>query len=163
MDIDLDYQAEMLAAKTKHYLITTMGRTSDEADTEDFHRALCLALREEIMINWISCAHTYDKKDVRMLFYLSMEYLPGRLLTSNITNLCSTDLVRLVLQKMNRKLSDVIIKEHEPGLGNGGLGRLASCFLDSLATQHFPARAYGLRYQYLGWSANRSTRPLVNE
>lgn len=148
MDMDLDYQAEMLAAKTKHYLITTMGRTSEEANNDEFYKALSYALREEIMINWLSCNKTYQKNDTRMVYYLSMEYLPGRLLCSNIANLNSTDIVRLVLQKMNRNYLDIINREPDPGLGNGGLGRLASCFLDSLATQHFPAQGYGLRYQY---------------
>lgn len=148
MNLDLDYQAEMLVAKIKHYLITTMGRTSEEANTQEFYKALSYALREEIMINWLSCNKTYEKYDKRMVYYLSMEYMPGRLLCSNIANLDSTDVVKLVLQKMNRNYYDIISKEPDPGLGNGGLGRLASCFLDSLATQHYPAQAYGLRYQY---------------
>jgi len=148
MDIDLDYQAEMLAAKIKHYLITTMGRTSEEANTQEFYKALSYALREEIMINWLSCNKTYEKNDSRMVYYLSMEYLPGRLLCSNIANLDSVEIVGLVLQKLKRNYGDIMAREPDPGLGNGGLGRLASCFLDSLATQHYPAQGYGLRYQY---------------
>lgn len=148
MEMDLDYQAETLAAKTKHYLITTMGRTSEDANNDEFYKALSYALREEIMINWLSCNQTYQKNDTRMIYYLSMEYLPGRLLCSNMANLNSTDVVRLVLQKLNRNYLDIISREPDPGLGNGGLGRLASCYLDSLATQNYPAQAYGLRYQY---------------
>lgn len=148
MAVDLDYQAEMLIAKTKHYLITTLGRVSDEANSDEFYRALCHALREEIMINWLATARTQMTKDVRTLYYLSMEYLPGRILSNNITNLNSNEIVRLVMHKMNRSFTDIISRESDPGLGNGGLGRLASCFLDSLATHHFPAQAYGLRYQY---------------
>ncbi|HRD55921.1 MAG TPA: glycogen/starch/alpha-glucan phosphorylase [Parachlamydiaceae bacterium] len=148
MDLDLDYQAEMLAAKIKHYLITTMGRTSEEANTQEFYKALSYALREEIMINWLSCNKTYEKNDNRMVYYLSMEYLPGRLICSNIANLDSTEVVKLVLQKLNRNYHDILSREPDPGLGNGGLGRLASCYLDSLATQHYPAQGYGLRYQY---------------
>lgn len=148
MKVDLDQQAEMLIAKTKHYLITMMGRVSDEANPDEFYLALCYALREEIMINWLATSRTYTQKDVRMLYYLSMEYLPGRILSNNITNLNSTDIVRLVMHKMNRNFSEIVSREFDPGLGNGGLGRLASCFLDSLATHHYPAQAYGLRYQY---------------
>lgn len=148
MVIDIDSQAEMLIAKIKHYLITAMGRVSDEANPDEFYRALCYALREEIMINWLATARTQVQRDVRMLYYLSLEYLPGRILTNNITNLNSSEIVRLVLHKMNRSFADIIKREPDPGLGNGGLGRLASCFLDSLATQSFPAQAYGLRYQY---------------
>lgn len=146
--VDLERQAEMLIAKTKHYLVTGMGRISDEADTDEFYRALCYALREEIMINWLATARTQVKDNVRMLYYLSMEYLPGRILSNNITNLNANDIVRLVLSRMNRNYRDIVKKESDPGLGNGGLGRLASCLLDSLATQHYPAQAYGLRYQY---------------
>lgn len=148
MAADIEYQADMLASKIKHYLITTMGKTSDEANTEEFYRAFSFTMREEIMINWLACSRTLEKANKRQLYYLSMEYLPGRTLTNNISNLCATELVQRVVQKMNRTLKNIIACEPDPGLGNGGLGRLASCFLDSLATLHLPARAYGLRYQY---------------
>ena len=144
----LEYQAEMLTSKIKHYLITTMGVTIDEATNEEFYRAFALTLREEIMINWTAAAHTYRKNQARMLFYLCMEYMPGRLMGNNITNIHAQDLVQLVLRKVNRKLADELRMETDPGLGNGGLGRLASCLLDSLATQQYPAIGYGLRYQY---------------
>jgi glycogen phosphorylase len=148
MKMDLDAQAEMLIAKTKHYLITTMGRVSEEANPDELYRALCYALREEVMINWLASARTHVHKDTRMLYYLSMEYLPGRILSNNITNLNDNEIVRLVLHKMNRSYAEIITRESDPGLGNGGLGRLASCFLDSLATHNYPAQAYALRYQY---------------
>lgn len=148
MTVNVDYQAEVLTSKTKHYLLTTMGRTQDEANDAEFYRALSYALREEIMINWLACNRTYSHHHARYLYYLSMEYLPGRILSNNITNLGANEIVALVLQKMNRTIHELIARESDPGLGNGGLGRLASCFLDSLATHHYPSRAYGLRYQY---------------
>lgn len=148
MTKDLEVQADILVSKIKHYLITTMGRVSDEANANEFYRALSYALREEIMINWLAGARTAKKNDCRIIYYLSMEYLPGRILSNNLTNLDANDIIRLTLQKMNRSFSELISCETEPSLGNGGLGRLASCFLDSLATQEYPARAYGLRYQY---------------
>lgn len=146
--VDLDYQAEMLAAKTKHYLITTMGRSSDQANADEIYRALSYALREEIMIRWLATARTIDKFECRRVYYFSMEYLPGRIFMNNITNLCALDIVKAALVKLNRSLMDIMFCESDPGLGNGGLGRLASCLLDSLATQHYPSAAYGLRYQY---------------
>jgi len=148
MGVDVEYQAEMLAAKTKHYLVTSMGRIADEANCEELYRALSYALREEIMINWLASSRTYRQENAKMLYYLSLEYLPGRILSNNIGNLAANDIVKLVLQKMNRSMHEVMARESDPGLGNGGLGRLASCFLDSLATMHYPAQAYGLRYQY---------------
>ncbi len=147
-DSGVEQQAELLAAKTRHYLITTMGRIADEANTDEIYRALCYALREEIMINWLANARTRVQKDVRMMYYLSMEYLPGRILTNNITNLAANQIVQLTLNKLNRNLVDIVSRDQDPGLGNGGLGRLASCIMDSLATHDYPAQAYGLRYQY---------------
>jgi starch phosphorylase len=146
--MELEYQAEMLAHKIKHYLITTMGVTIDEANSEEFYRAFSLTLREEIMINWTATFHTFKKNQCRMLYYLCMEYMPGRLLGNNITNINATDLVKVVMKKMNRNLEEVYRNEPDQGLGNGGLGRLAACLLDSLATQQYPSLAYGLRYQY---------------
>jgi starch phosphorylase len=148
METMIDYQADKLASKIKHYLICTMGRTSDEANNDEFYRAFCYAIREEVMINWLATTKTREKHDAKIVYYLSMEYLPGRVLTNNISNICSTDLVRTVLKILNRKYEDVVRYEADPALGNGGLGRLASCFLDSLATHHYPAVGYGLRYQY---------------
>lgn len=148
MEMDLDTKADLLAAKVKHYLITTMGRSADEADSDELYQALGYTLREEVMINWISGSRTFEKYNVRQVYYLSLEYLPGRITTNNLTNLNSTELVKAVLSKLNRSYNEIISRELDPGLGNGGLGRLASCFLDSLATEHYPAQAYGLRYQY---------------
>ena len=140
--------AEILAQKIRHLIITTSGSTSDEASTEEFYQAFCTTLREEVMINWTATNHTLEHEKVRLAYFLSMEYLPGRLLNHNITNLGARDLVRSVLAKLKRNLGDLLCCESEAGLGNGGLGRLSSCFLDSLATLHYPARGYGLRYQY---------------
>ena len=148
MDENLEVQAEMVIRKIKHYLITTMGVTVKEATPEDFYRAFALTLREEIMINWAATAKTYYHQQARMLYYLCMEYLPGRFMGSNITNLRSVPLVRMVMRKMGRSFEEELFFESDPGLGNGGLGRLASCFIDSLATQQYPCIAYGLRYQY---------------
>lgn len=148
MQQNIDIQADTLAAKIKHYLITTMGKTSEDANDEEYYRAFSYALREEIMINWLATVRTLNNADNRTLYYLSMEYLPGRIFSNSITNVGATELVQAVTKKMNRSFSGTLYREPDPGLGNGGLGRLASCFLDSLATHHYPAQAYGLRYQY---------------
>ena len=146
--MDLHEQAEVLVQKIKHFAITHFGHSVDEASIDEFYLAFSYVLREELMINWTATLDTYHQKKQRTLCYLSMEYLPGRLLGKNITNLNAHDLVNLVLFKMNRKYGDLVNCESDPGLGNGGLGRLASCLIDSLATLNYPARAYGLRYQY---------------
>lgn len=144
----VEAQADVLVQKIKHYLITTFGRVLEEADPDEYYRAFCYALRESIMINWQATAETWLKQNVRTIYYLSMEYLPGRFLTNNIVNLKEQDVVQLVLKKTKRSLDELISHEYDPGLGNGGLGRLASCLLDSLATLQMPTRGYGLRYQY---------------
>ncbi|MBN4066500.1 glycogen/starch/alpha-glucan phosphorylase [Simkania negevensis] len=125
-----------------------MGRVINEASDKEYYQAFCFALREEIMINWLATMQTFAKQNTRMLYYLSMEYLPGRFTGNNITNIGATDIVRKVMRHMGRDFDRVLSSEPDPGLGNGGLGRLASCFLDSLATQQYPAVGYGLRYQY---------------
>ena len=141
-------QAEIVAQKVRHYLITTMGQTADEASDEEFYRAFCAALREEIMINWTATTHTFKQKGLRKLYYLSMEYMPGRLFGNNITNISAIDLVKHILKLLNRDFKTITQMEPDIGIGNGGLGRLASCFLDSLATLQYPAMGYGMRYQY---------------
>lgn len=148
MDLNIDAQAELLLAKTQHYLITMLGRSTEKVHGDELYQALSYALREEIMINWAASAKTFSKLDVRMLYYLSMEYMPGRIMTNNVSNMAATEIVKAVLQKLNRGYDEILNMEGDPGLGNGGLGRLASCFLDSLATLKYPAQAYGLRYQY---------------
>jgi starch phosphorylase len=141
-------QADKLISKIKHYLITMMGTTLSLASEEEFYRAFSWTIREEIMINWAATKHTMRKADARTLYYLCMEYMPGKFLGNNITNIHAKGLVEYVLKKLGKSYSDMAEIEPDPALGNGGLGRLASCLMDSLATQQYPAMAYGLRYQY---------------
>jgi starch phosphorylase len=145
---DLETQAEKLTQKIRHFIITSSGQTCENATMSEFYQAFCSALREEVMINWTATLDTIQNKKARIAYLFSMEYLPGRLTSNNMNNIGATELVRTVLARMNRNFNELIACEPDPGLGNGGLGRLASCFLDSLATLQYPARAYGLRYQY---------------
>lgn len=147
-DPAFDLQVTNLIQKIKHYLITTLGRVVEEATPQELYQVLCHALREEIMIHWTAASHTWAAKDVRMVYYLSMEYLPGRILGNNMTNLNALPLVQAVMQGIGRNLQQIMAYESDPALGNGGLGRLASCFLDSFATIDLPGMGYGLRYQY---------------
>lgn len=141
-------QAEAVVQKIRHYLISTMGRTADEASEDELYRAFCFALREEIMINWTATSHTFTKKGPRKTYYVSMEYLPGRLLGNNVANIGSVELVKCVLKQLGVDFRKMASVEPDMGIGNGGLGRLASCFMDSLATLQYPALGYGMRYQY---------------
>lgn len=140
--------ADELIAKIKHYLITLRGRLLKDASDDEFYLAFCFALREQITLNWAAYEKSQLESKVRTLYYLSLEYLPGRFIVNNIDNMGAMSLVQEVLKKTNRNFSNLICAEFDPGLGNGGLGRLAACFLESLSTQMYPARGYGLRYQY---------------
>lgn len=143
-----ELQAQTFAQKVRHYLITTLRKTAKEANSEEFYRAFCTSLREEIMINWMATMRTFTKQKSRVLYYLSMEYMPGRLFGNNITNISAVDLVKRVLHLLGRDYQTILSIEPDIGIGNGGLGRLASCFMDSLATLQYPAFGYGMRYHY---------------
>lgn len=146
--MDIALQADILAQKIKHHIIISSGHTTAEATTEEFYQAFCTALKEEVMINWTASINTLEHCKSRITYFLSMEYLPGRFLINNIVNIGATELISAVLKKLERNFDDLLHYDPDPGLGNGGLGRLSSCFLDSLATLHYPSRGYGLRYQY---------------
>lgn len=145
---DFEQQAEAIASKLTHYLITQIGCLPQQAQPIEIFQALSFVLREMIIVNWSATNHTINEKKMRRIYYLSMEYLPGRMLTNNITNVHAHPLMKRVAHICNFDYRTVLTQEPDPGLGNGGLGRLASCLLDSMATQRFPAFAYGLRYQY---------------
>lgn len=148
MELNLEQQADIIAQQVRHYLITTMGRLPKQAYPWEIFQAVAYALREKIIVNWTATNQTLNDDKLRRLYYLSMEYLPGRMLSNNISNLHAHELMKRAFDKLGYHYDQTLSIEPDPGLGNGGLGRLASCFLDSLATQKYPVFAYGLRYQY---------------
>lgn len=137
-----------LVSKVKHHLITQWGKMAEQVSDDIFYEAFSYAFREELMINWTASFRTYQENNSRMLYYLSMEYLPGKILANTIKSLKAEEIAREAATRLKRDYDTIVHKEREPGLGNGGLGRLASCFLDSLATLKIPTIGYGLRYQY---------------
>jgi starch phosphorylase len=106
------------------------------------------SVRDILSQRWIQTEKTYDRKDPKRVYYLSMEFLIGRSLANNVTNLLLDDLTRQAVQKEKLDWYELLEQEPDAGLGNGGLGRLAACFLDSMATMEIPAVGYGLRYEY---------------
>jgi starch phosphorylase len=146
--MDIENQVDPFVQKIKHAIIINAGRRASDASIEEFYQAFCLTLREEIMVNHSATLDTFHIKQPRMINYISMEHMPGKFLSNNITNMRAAPFVQAVLKKMNRNFNDLLQCDADPGLGNGGLGRLASCFIDSLAMLKYPARSYGLRYQY---------------
>lgn len=141
-------QIQELIQDIKHYLMTELGRQLHEATDEEVYAGLAYAMREKIMVHLMATSHTIFKQKKRMVYYLSLEYLLGRFLTNNMQNLHAIELVKATMHSMGRDYRRIVEAESDPGLGNGGLGRLAACFLDSLATLAYPAMGYGLRYQY---------------
>src|SRR6201984_292079 len=110
--------------------------------------ALAHSVRDVLSQRWIRTEETYDRKDPKRVYYLSMEFLIGRSLANNVTNLLLDDVIKKEVQERKINWYELLEQEPDAGLGNGGLGRLAACFLDSMATMEIPAMGYGLRYQY---------------
>jgi glycogen phosphorylase len=110
--------------------------------------ALAHSVRDVLSQRWIRTEETYDRKDPKRVYYLSMEFLIGRSLANNVTNLLLDDVIEKDVQQKKINWYELLEEEPDAGLGNGGLGRLAACFLDSMATMEIPAMGYGLRYQY---------------
>lgn len=110
--------------------------------------AIAHSVRDVLSQRWIKTEQTYDQKDPKRIYYLSMEFLIGRSLANNIVNLNLHPFINQALQENHLDWLDLIEQEPDAGLGNGGLGRLAACFLDSMATMQLPAMGYGLRYEY---------------
>jgi starch phosphorylase len=129
-------------------LYYTLARFPAVATANDKYLAVALAVRDRLLQRWLATASTYAREGSRTVCYLSAEFLLGPHLANNLLNLGVEKEVRQALAEMDCSLDEVIAQEEEPGLGNGGLGRLAACYLDSLATLEIPAIGYGIRYEY---------------
>ncbi|MCQ2965381.1 MAG: glycogen/starch/alpha-glucan phosphorylase [Alphaproteobacteria bacterium] len=140
--------AEMIAEKIERLMKYTLCKQVCEASKEDLFTALALAVREIAVDHMYATANLYAKKNPKRIYYLSMEYLLGRSLVNNLDNLGIYDLLDQVKIDNPIPLRDVIDCEYDPALGNGGLGRLAACFIDSMATMGLPGYGYGLNYQF---------------
>lgn len=123
-------------------------KTIDQVSEEQIFQAVAYAIRDIIVDQWIETHKTYEEEDAKTVYYLSMEFLMGRALGNNIINLRVNDIVREVLDELGIDLNSIEDQEPDAGLGNGGLGRLAACFLDSLAALEYPAYGCGIRYRY---------------
>src|SRR5690348_2040548 len=125
-----------------------LGRSEQVATKHDLYFALALTVRDRVLQRTVESLETYGGANVRRVAYLSAEYLPGPHLANNLLNLGITEATRQAMQMLGHDLDELIAQEEEPGLGNGGLGRLASCFMDSLASVEVPAIGYGIRYEF---------------
>ena len=123
-------------------------RNLDEATTQQIYQAVAYSVKDDIIDNWIETHKAYEKQDKKMVYYMSMEFLMGRALGNNMINLLCYDEVRETLEELGFDMNLIEDQEPDAALGNGGLGRLAACFLDSLATLGYPAYGCGIRYRY---------------
>jgi len=146
-DADDDCGSDIKSQFLKH-LEYTLVKDNTTVQPWDIYFALSLSLRDRLIERWLRTQYEYRKQDVKKVCYLSMEFLIGRLLGNTLINLDVYDGVYDMLKEMGYSLEDIVEEEPDMGLGNGGLGRLAACFMDSLATQAYPAFGYGIRYEF---------------
>ena len=123
-------------------------KTIDEATPAMIYQAVALAVKDMIIDRWIATHKEYEKQDAKVVYYMSMEFLTGRFLGNNIISLCEQKEIEEALSELGFDLKSIEDQERDPALGNGGLGRLAACFLDSLASLGYPAYGCGIRYRY---------------
>ncbi len=129
-------------------LFYVQGKFPALATQHDYYMALAFAVRDRMLQRWISTAAAYTKQASRTVAYLSAEFLMGPHLGNNLINLGILEQVKQFVGELGLDLEELLQQEEEPGLGNGGLGRLAACLIDSLATLEVPAVGYGIRYEF---------------
>jgi starch phosphorylase len=169
-DVRTGMQADLLGQAVLDHLRYSIGRPASVLRPEHYYRALALAVRDRMQQRWIATTQTYLDLSRKVACYLSAEFLIGPQLGNNLLNLGIEEQARDALAALGQDLDEVLACEPEPGLGNGGLGRLAACYLDSLATLQYPAIGYGIRYEFGifaqeirdGWQVERTDNWLVH-
>ncbi|MDD3334868.1 MAG: glycogen/starch/alpha-glucan phosphorylase [Eubacteriales bacterium] len=135
---------ESIIGKLQRYY----GLTVSEASQQQLYKAVASTARDQIMSKWMTSRRKRHEQYGKRVYYLSVEFLMGRSLNCNLINLCSQEIYEQALRELNINLVDILPEEPEPALGNGGLGRLAACFMDSLASESLPAMGSTIRYEY---------------
>ncbi len=151
-------------------LFYVQGKSPEIATLQDYYMALAYTVRDRMLHHWLSTASTYRKQQARTAVYLSAEFLMGPYLGNNLINLGLYEVVESAMADLGLSLSEIMAQEQEPGLGNGGLGRLAACYLDSMATLQIPSLGYGIRYEFGifkqelqdGWQVEKTDKWLAN-
>jgi starch phosphorylase len=141
-------QLETLKRAFADNLMYVQGKSAATATRNDLYMALAYTVRDRLLQRWLKTSETYQQQDVKFVYYLSAEFLMGRQLGNGLINVGLYDRIRQAVSALGLNLDELLESEEEPGLGNGGLGRLAACFLDSLATLEIPAVGYGIRYEF---------------
>ncbi|MDH4028993.1 MAG: glycogen/starch/alpha-glucan family phosphorylase, partial [Nitrospirota bacterium] len=139
---------EKLESTVRNYIEHHLGQDCERSDTFDFYIGLAYAIRDRLIEKWLATQRSYYKTKAKRVYYLSLEFLVGRTLGNSMVNLGMEDECSRALEALGCKMEGIRESEWDAGLGNGGLGRLAACFLDSFATLGIPAYGYGIRYEY---------------
>jgi len=154
-DIFKSLKGEFLSADAKslqksfaRHLESSLVKDDYSATELDIYKSLSYTVRDRLVERWIATQQTYYDRDVKRVYYLSLEFLLGRVLGNNLVNLNFIEECCRAMHELGFELEEICEQEWDAGLGNGGLGRLAACFLDSMATHEFPAYGYGIRYEY---------------
>ena len=142
------FSKESFKKAVKENVKVLFRKTLDEANEQQIYQAVCYAIKDQIIGNWMETQKAYEKQDPKTVYYLSMEFLMGRALGNAMINMKEYKEVAEALDEMGININLVEDQERDPALGNGGLGRLAACFLDSLATLGYSAYGCGIRYRY---------------
>ncbi|NLI80324.1 MAG: glycogen/starch/alpha-glucan phosphorylase [Deltaproteobacteria bacterium] len=143
-----DMSLQALLRTFREHLFYTQGRFPGGATTNDLYMALAYTVRDQLLHRWVKSVEQLNRQDIRIVAYLSAEFLLGPHLENNMINLGIYDEVCRTAEEAGFDIQAIFDQEEEPGLGNGGLGRLAACYLDSLATLEIPAIGYGIRYEF---------------
>ncbi len=148
MKKEIGFDKETFKKSVVYNVKSLYRKTIDEATPAQVFQAVSYAVKDVIIDQWIASHKEYEKQDAKTVYYLSMEFLMGRALGNNIINICAHDEIKAALDELGFDLNLIEDQEPDAALGNGGLGRLAACFLDSLATLGYPAYGCGIRYRY---------------
>src|SRR5437762_12748248 len=139
--------AALLHSFTNH-LLYSLAKDQYSATELDRYMSLALTVRDRLIERWISTQQRYYRRDAKRVYYLSAEFLMGRALANNLLNLGLQDVAIEAMRMMGLEIADLMEQEVDAGLGNGGLGSRAACFLDSMATLDIPGYGYGIRYEF---------------
>ncbi len=141
-------EVDKLVRLIKDHIVSTLAKDPQRAKVWDYYNATAYAIRDRLIERWIKTQNAYYESDAKRLYYLSLEFLTGRTLGNSLVNMGLLDPCHEALHEIGFDLEEIREMEWDAGLGNGGLGRLAACFLDSLATLEIPSYGYGIHYEY---------------
>ena len=148
MLINQTFDKEAFKKAVKENVKVLYRKNLNEASPQQAYEAVCYTVKDTIIEKWMQTQKAYEKEDPKTVYYLSMEFLMGRALGNNLINLCEYNEVKKALHELDLDLNMIEDQEPDAALGNGGLGRLAACFLDSIATLGLPGDGIGLNYHF---------------